>query len=72
MKRWLGLCCGMGIVTSVNKVITGLVNNVTSKFSSQDIHEALFDKPIQLKTLEQLDQGIRKHLKRKHERYKKL
>lgn len=36
------------------------------KFSSKDIHDALFDKTPKPKTVTQMNEGIKKHLRRKH------
>ena len=37
-----------------------------SKFSSQDIHEAVFDKPPKLRSVADMDEGIRSRVRRKH------
>ena len=40
-----------------------------SKYSSQDIHDALFDAPTATHTVEEMDQGIRVHMPNKHARH---
>ena len=40
-----------------------------SKYSSQDIHDALFDAPPKSRAVEQMDDGIRVHLREKHARH---
>ena len=37
-----------------------------SKFSSQDIHEAVFDKPPEPRSVADMDEGIRSRARRKH------
>ena len=37
-----------------------------SKFSSRDIHEAVFDKPPAPRSVADMDEGIRSRLRRKH------
>ena len=37
-------------------------------YSSEDIHKAVFPKPPKPKTLDDMKQGIRKHVRRKHAR----
>ena len=39
-----------------------------SKYSSQDIHDALFNTPPKARTVDQMDEGIRAHLSEKHAR----
>ena len=39
-----------------------------STYSSQDIHEALFDTPPAPRSIEDMDEGIRSHLLRNHAR----
>lgn len=36
--------------------------------SSQDIHDALFDAPPRHRTIAEMDEGIRAHLRKKHAR----
>lgn len=37
-----------------------------SKYSSKDIHAAVFDEPLKAASLADMDAGIRAHLKHKH------
>ncbi len=37
-----------------------------SKFSSRDIHEAVFDKPPEPRSVADMDEGIRSRVRRKH------
>ena len=37
-----------------------------SKFSSRDIHEAVFDKPPAPRSVAEMDEGIRSRARRKH------
>ena len=39
-----------------------------SKYSSLDIHRAVFDKPPARRSVEEMDEGIRSHMRRKHAR----
>lgn len=39
-----------------------------SKYTSQDIHDALFDAPPDPCTVDDMDKGIRAHLRKKHAR----
>ncbi|MCY4562906.1 MAG: hypothetical protein OXE40_00320 [Gammaproteobacteria bacterium] len=40
-----------------------------SKYSSQDIHDALFSTPPKTRDVERMDDGIRSHLREKHARH---
>jgi AbrB family looped-hinge helix DNA binding protein len=41
----------------------------SGRFTSQDIHKALFgDKALQLRTLDELKEGVRKHVRTRHAR----
>ncbi len=37
-----------------------------SKYSFQDIHDALFDAPPDIRSIEEMDQGIREHMRARH------
>ena len=37
-----------------------------SKFSSRDIHEAVFDEPLEPRSVADMDEGIRSRVRRKH------
>ncbi len=39
-----------------------------SKYTSQEIHDALFDAPATTRSVEQMDEGIRTHVLKKHAR----
>ena len=39
-----------------------------SKYTSQDIHDALFDASPEPRTIDDMDEGIRRHLREKHAR----
>ena len=39
-----------------------------SKYTSEDIHDALFDAPPNPRTIDDMDEGIRRHLREKHAR----
>ena len=39
-----------------------------SKYSSLDIHKAVFGKPPARRSVEDMDEGIRSHVRRKHAR----
>lgn len=39
-----------------------------AKYSSQDIHDALFDAPPERRTVKEMKEGIRRHARQKHAR----
>ena len=41
-----------------------------SKYSSQDIHDALFNAPTDTHTVEEMDEGIRVHMRNQHARHR--
>lgn len=38
------------------------------RYSSEDIHRALFSKPTRARTVEEMKAGIRRHIKKRHAR----
>ena len=64
IRRRLGLAPGSKIewCESGGEVVV----RRASKFSSQDIHTAVFDKPPEPRSVADMDEGIRSRMRRKH------
>lgn len=57
-----------GSVLSWEQVGDDIVVRKAGKFTSADIHAALFDAPPEPRSLEEFKQGIARHLKARHAR----
>lgn len=67
VRRRLGV--GPGAVLEWNDDGGAIVVRRAGRYSSQDVHGALFPKrPPKRKTLEQLKEGIRRHSRKRHAR----
>ena len=67
IRKRLGV--GPGAVLEWNDDGGAIVVRRAGRYSSQDVHRALFPKrPLKRKTLEQLKEGIRRHSRNRHAR----
>jgi AbrB family looped-hinge helix DNA binding protein len=66
VRRKLGI--GPGAVLEWDLEDGRVVVRRAGRFSSEDIHKAVFPRPPKAKTLEEMKAGIRRHIKRKHAR----
>jgi antitoxin PrlF len=66
VRRKLGV--GPGSILEWVQQGDGIVVRKAGRFSSEEIHRALFKSPTEPRTLEALKEGIRKHMRRKHAR----
>lgn len=67
VRRRLGI--GPGSVLEWDEEGERIVVRKAGRFSSQDIHRALFaDRPPQPRTLDELEDAVRRHLREKHAR----
>ena len=66
VRRKLGV--GPGSVLEWDEEGDRIVVRRAGRFTSQDIHEALFKTPPRRRTLESLKKGIRSRMRRKHAR----
>jgi hypothetical protein len=58
----------MGLLTGQRAYLSGVVRKA-GRHSSQDVHRALFaEKPAVARTLDELKDGIRRHVRRRHAR----
>jgi AbrB family looped-hinge helix DNA binding protein len=64
VRRKLGV--GPGSVLEWDEEGDRIVVRRAGRFTSEEIHKALFKSPPRLRTLEDLKEGIRKHVRRKH------
>ena len=66
VRRKLGV--GPGSVLEWEEEGDRIVVRRAGRVTSEDIHTALFKTPVKAATLEDLKEGIRKHMRRKHAR----
>ncbi len=66
VRRRLGLAPGARIEWS--ELGGEVVVRRASRYSSQDIHDAIFNSEPESNSIEAMDEGIRRHLKQKHAR----
>ncbi len=66
VRRRLGV--GPGSVLEWDEQDEQIVVRRAAAFSSEDIHHALFPKPPRAKTLEEMKEGIARHMKKRHAR----
>ena len=66
IRRKLGI--GPGSVLEWDEEGEKVFVRKAGRYSSEDIHRALFAKPPKPRTLDELKQGIRRHIKAKHAR----
>ena len=59
---------GPGAVLEWDEENGQVVVRRAGRYSSEDIHRALFRKPPQAKSLDDLKEGIRRHIKSRHAR----
>ena len=66
IRRRLGLTPGSRIEWC--EVGDEVIVRRASKFSSRDIHDAVFDTPPERRSVSDMDEGIRARIRRKHAR----
>ena len=66
IRRRLGLTPGSKIEWC--EIGDEVIVRRASKFSSQDIHDAVFDSPPERRSVSDMDEGIRTGMRRKHAR----
>jgi AbrB family looped-hinge helix DNA binding protein len=66
IRRKLGI--GPGSVLEWEEDGENVVVRRAGKYSSEDIHRAIFAKPPRKRALEELKQGIEQHIRTKHAR----
>jgi len=66
VRRKLGV--GPGSVLEWDEEGDKIVVRRAGRFTSEDIHRALFKTPVKSRTLEDLREGIRNYMRRKHAR----
>jgi antitoxin PrlF len=66
VRKRLGV--GPGAVLEWDEENGQVVVRRAGRYSSEDIHRALFRKPPQAKSLDDLKEGIRRHIKGRHAR----
>ena len=64
IRRKLGI--GPGSVLEWEEEGEKVIVRKAGRFSFEDIHQALFAKPPKARKLEELKEGIRRHIKGKH------
>lgn len=66
VRRKLGL--GPGSVLEWDERGEAMVVRRVTKFSSEDIHKAIFDTPPTPRSTEEIEAGIAEHIRRRHGR----
>ena len=66
VRRKLGV--GPGSVLEWHEEGARIVVRRAGRYTSEDLHHALFKKPPKPRTLAELKEGIRRHIKRRHAR----
>jgi antitoxin PrlF len=66
VRRRLGI--GPGAVLEWDLEDGRIVVRRAGRYSSEDIHRAVFPRPPKPKTVEEMKEGVRQHFKRKHAR----
>ena len=67
VRRRLGL--GPGSVLEWDEASGVIVVRRAGKVTSEEIHHALFKKPPKPRTTDELKEGIRRHMRRRHARH---
>lgn len=65
IRQRLGL--GPGTVLEWNEDGEKIVVRRAGRYSSEDVHRALFPAPPKSRTLAELKEGVRRHIARRHE-----
>jgi antitoxin PrlF len=66
VRRRLGLSAGS--VIEWDEAEDGVVVRRATRYSSEDVHRALFETRPKTRTLEELKDGIRRHVRERHAR----
>jgi AbrB family looped-hinge helix DNA binding protein len=66
IRRRLGV--GPGSVLEWDEQGAQIVVRRAGTFSSEDLHHAIFRKPPKARTLEEMKEGISRHMKKRHAR----
>lgn len=66
VRRRLGI--GPGSILEWEQEGERIVVRRAGRYSSEDVHRALFEEPPQPRTLEELKEGVRKSVKARHAR----
>jgi AbrB family looped-hinge helix DNA binding protein len=66
IREKLGI--GPGSVLEWHEEGDQVVLRKAGRYTSEDIHRALFPTPPEPRTIEEMDEGIRRHLRAKHAR----
>jgi AbrB family looped-hinge helix DNA binding protein len=66
VRKRLGI--GPGSVLEWEEQGNGIVVRRAARYSSEDIHRVLFPEPPEPRSLEELKEGIRQHVKSRHAR----
>lgn len=66
VRRKLGI--GPGAVLEWDEEDGRIVVRRAGRYTFEDVHKALFPKPPKPKSIEEMKEGIRQHMKRKHAR----
>lgn len=66
IRRKLGI--GPGSILEWEEEGDKVVVRRAGRYSSEDIHRAVFKKPPKRRTIEEMDEGIRRYIRRKHAR----
>jgi AbrB family looped-hinge helix DNA binding protein len=66
IREKLGI--GPGSVLEWHEEGDRVVLRKAGRYTSEDIHRALFPTPPEPRTIEEMDEGIRRHLRAKHAR----
>lgn len=66
VRKKLGV--GPGAVLEWDEQNGQVVVRRAGRYSSEDIHRALFRKPLESKSLDDLKEGVRRHIKARHAR----
>lgn len=66
VRRKLGI--GPGAVLEWDEEDGRIVVRRAGRYTFEDVHKALFPRPPKPKSIEEMKEGIRKHIKRKHAR----
>ena len=66
VRRLLGV--GPGSVVEWDEQGAQIVVRRVAKFSSEDVHHAIFRKPPKAKTIEEMKEGVARYVKKRHAR----
>lgn len=67
VRRRLGI--GPGAVLEWDEEDGRIVVRRAGRYSSEDIHNALFARPPKSKTIAEMKEGVRRHIRRKHVKF---